>query len=179
MRVLCAIVILVACSGTQPAPAGPDAPYLVVPQIEHTARLVDGFYVGKVPYQYTNHGADTVVMTGCGPPESPILEWWTGNEWRPAYEQMSLMCLSPPFVVPPRTILNRTYDIHVYNDSISPSGRPFVGYWQASRTIGEYRLVWRVQDQGSSAQRDKWEGGALRPFAERVSNTFRIRMVPR
>ena len=168
--------MLTGCSNTAPAPPGPDAPYVVVPLSEATLRVEEGMYVGTVRFRYTNHTPDTLVMTGCNPPERPILEWWTGSAWRPAYQQIQLMCLSPPFVVPPGMVLDRTLAISSFIDSIGPAGRLVLPYWEASHTIGQYRLVLRVQDRGSLAQREDWHGGASRPLAERVSNTFRLRI---
>lgn len=178
-RIIVGVVVITACSGTPPAPPGPDLPYLVVPLSEITLRVEAGQYVGVIPFRYTNHTSDTLVMTGCSPPEIPVLEWWTGTAWRPAYEHTFLLCLSPPFVVPPGTVLDRTRQIHVFVDSIGPAGRLILPYWKASRTVGEYRLVWSVQDQGTPAQRKDWHGGASRPLAERVSNTFRLRIARR
>ena len=171
-----AVAMLVACSNTPPAPPGPDAPYLVAPFAERTLRLESGAYVGVLRFRYTNHTPDTVVMTGCNPPGDPVLEWWTGTAWRPAYQHLQVLCGSPPFLVPPGTELKRTREIHVLADSMGPAGRLDLPYWQASRTVGQYRLIWAVQDQGSPAQRENWQGGALRPLAERVSNTFRLRI---
>jgi hypothetical protein len=179
VRALLALLLAPACSGSPRAPAGPEAPHLVVPQLEHRVRIDGIFYRAEIPFRYTNRTADTLVLTGCRPPGSPIVEWWDGTRWRLAFDHVTDLCLSPPFAIPPRTTVHDTLYLVVSRDSIAPSGNLITPHWLASTGSGEYRLVWSVQDQAAPSAPNRSHGGAARPLAERISNTFRLTVPPR
>ena len=174
MRVLCVALLVVACSGSQTAPDEASAGHLVVLQAEHDVRVDDFFYRAEIPFRYTNATGRTLVITGCKPPRPPLLEWWNGVEWRAAFDHIELLCLSPPFVIAPGTVIVDTLRLMVARDSITPTGRRIGPHWEASRGVGEYRLVWSLQDPAPRDASDPYLGGPGRPLAERVSNTFRL-----
>ena len=175
MRLAVALLALSACSNAPRAPLGPPEPHLVVSDPDQDLRVDDLFYHADIPFRYANQTPDTVVITGCRPPPPPTLEWWDGMQWRLALYDIRLGCLSAPFVIPQGRVINDTLHIRVSRDSLGPDGRHVRPYWLASRGVGEYRLVWPLKTQGSVADRAAFRGGALRPLAERVSNTFRLR----
>jgi hypothetical protein len=168
-------VLLLGCSAPN-APAGPASPHLVVSELEYTVRGDSQMYRAEIPFRYTNRTADTLVISECRAPAPPRLEWWTGSEWRPAFEHVWLACGPSAFVIPPATVIEDTLRLDVPRDSIGPGGSHLRPSWQASHRVGEYRLVWPLQNQGSPAERSEGRGGGLRPLAERVSNTFRLRI---
>jgi hypothetical protein len=174
--VLAVALVLLSCNAPS-APPGPAAPHLVVPEEEYVIRGDSEMYAAEIPFRYTNRTQDTLVITGCRPPEPPRLEWWTGSEWRLAFQHASLLCLSPPFVIPPGTVIDDTLRLHVPRDTIGPGGSVIMPYWEASHRLGEYRLVWPLQNQAPPAKRSEWQGGGVRPLGERVSNTFRLRII--
>jgi hypothetical protein len=177
VRVLCAALLVIACSASQTGPDEPSAGHLVVLQPEHDVRIEDFRYRAEIPFRYTNATGRTLVIIGCNPPRPPLLEWWTGVEWRAAFEHIELLCLSQPFVIAPGTVIVDTLRLAVARDSIGPTGHRIRPHWQASHGVGEYRLVWSLRDPARPDANDPWLGGAARPLAERVSNTFRLRIV--
>ncbi len=174
MKVAAALLVITTCATPPRPPAGPAAPHLVVPQLEHDVRVDEWFYDTEIPFRYENRTTDTLVLTGCRPPNPPVLEWWDGTRWRMAFPHIELDCLSSPFVIPPGRVIHDTVHVRVSQDSIAPDGHRVSPYWLASRGVGEYRLVWPLQTQAPLAAR-AYHGGSLRPLSERVSNTFRLR----
>ena len=179
MKLLVVVLLTLGCASVPkvpPAPPGPDIPSLFVPGSEYEVRDDGRAYHALIPFRYTNHTPDTLVITGCNPPPRPLLEWWTGAEWHYAYDQIELGCLSSPFVILPGTVIEDTLRLRVSRDSILPDGRHVMPYWLASRTVGDYRLTWPLRSQAPIIENRRFHGGPLRPIAERVSNTFRLRL---
>jgi hypothetical protein len=179
LKLFVAVLLALACaSATQvpPAPRGPDVPHLFVPDAEHELRDDGQAYHATIPFRYTNRTPDTLVLTGCMPPPRPLLEWWTGTQWHFAYDQVAFGCRDAPFVILPGTLIEDTLHLRVSRDSIRPDGRHVMPSWLASRTGGEYRLTWPLRSQAAVVADRRHYGGPLRPVAERVSNTFRLRI---
>jgi hypothetical protein len=174
VRVALAIVLIIAGCNAPSAPRESTTPHLVVPAPEYAVRVEGEYYRAEIPFRYTNRTSGTVVLTGCRPPSSPMLEWWDGTQWRLAFQHVELMCLSAPFVIPRATVIDDTVRLQVARDSIGSSGRLTLPYWDASHDVGDYRLVWRLQDPGTPGEESEMQGGRMRPLAERVSNTFRL-----
>jgi hypothetical protein len=171
---LAGLPFFAACSKLIDPPEGPPSPHLVVLGDEHEVRLDDSdFYRAEIPFRYTNRTGETLVLTGCSPPEAPQLEWWSGEDWRPAFHHIVLLCLSAPFVIPPNRVIHDTLRLRVNRDSIGPAG-VVAPHWQASHTSGQYRLMWPLRNRASADHSDEWLGGSVRPLEERVSNTFRL-----
>jgi hypothetical protein len=185
MKLLVAVCFALGCASashappapqTPLAPRGPDIPHLFVPGSEYEVRDDGHTYHAEIPFRYTNRTSDTLVFTGCNLPPRPLLEWWTGTEWHYAYDQIEFGCRDSPFVIPPGTVIEDTLRLRVSRDSIRPDGRQVMPYWVASRTVGEYRLTWPLRSQAPIGVDRRRHGGPLRPIAERVSNTFRLRL---
>jgi hypothetical protein len=169
-------LILVTGCKLANAPERTSRLHLEVFEDEYAVRLDNGFYRAEIPYRYTNHTGETLLITGCHPPRHPTLEWWNGDEWRPAFMHVELLCLSAPFVIAPEAVIDDTLRLQVSRDSVGPTGRLVVPYWEASHEVGDYRLVWSLKDRAPLSHPDPWLGGPLRPLAERASNTFRLRI---
>jgi hypothetical protein len=176
MRIALGLLFIIPACHALSAPDEVRSPQLVVPGVEHAVRLEGGFYSAEIPFRYTNRTGDTLVITGCHPPGVPRLEWWNGEAWRMAFQYIELMCLSAPFVIAPGTIIDDTVRLSVFRDSVGPSGHLTLPHWEASRSVGEYRLMWPLQNQAPPARRREYLGGTPRPLADRISNTFRLRI---
>lgn len=145
-------------------------------ELEYAVRGDSEMYRAEIPFRYTNRTADTLVILECRPPAAPRLEWWNGSQWQPAFDHVSLLCGPSAFVIPPTTVIVDTLRLDVPRDSLGPGGSHLRPFWRASHRVGEYRLVWPLQNQGSPTKRGEAQGGGMRPLAERVSNTFRLRI---
>jgi hypothetical protein len=169
------LLIIPACSALS-APDELPSPQLVVPDVEYAVRIEGDSYRAEIPFRYTNRTGDTLVLTGCHPPGVPRLQWWNGDAWLMAFQYIELLCLSAPFVIPPGMIIDDTLRLQVSRDSIGPTGHLTLPYWEASPSVGEYRLMWPLQNQAPPAEREQGLGGPARPLADRISNTFRLRI---
>ena len=176
MKPVVALAVLFLGCGAPDAPPGPASPHLLVPEREYAVGGDSEMYRADIPFRYTNRTVDTLVISQCRPPAPPRLEWWNGSQWRPAFEPGSLLCGLSAFVIPPATVIEDTLRLDVARDSIGPGGGLIRPFWEASHRVGEYRLVWPVQNQASPIKRNDGRGGGLRPLSERVSNTFRLRI---
>jgi hypothetical protein len=176
VKLLVAALLALGCATAPRSPSGPEAPHLVVPAPEYELRDDGQLYHAEIPFRYTNRTPDTLVLAGCNPPPRPVLEWWSGTQWHFAFDHIELDCLSSPFVMPPGTIIDDTLRLRVSRDSVLPDGHGVSPHWRASRTVGEYRLVWPLRSQALPGERRRFHAGPLRPLSERVSNTFRLRL---
>ena len=176
MKGVGALFVLVACTNAPPATIAPVGGHLVVPRLEHELSVSGPLYGADIPFRYATQTSDTLVITRCGAPRAPMLEWWDGTQWREAFHHIGLSCLGPPFVIPPGTVIHDTLRVRAFSDSIGPRGNKVIPYWLTSHDVGQYRLVWPLRAQAPPAERAAFRAGPLRPLSERVSNTFRLRL---
>ena len=144
---------LIACSGDlevgTPLPAAPSGPTdaaLVVAATALTVRRDQGVYRVDIPFRYVNRTAAVLANPGCHPPMAPQLEWWTGETWKEAYQNISLACLSPPFLIEAGGTFSDTLRMLVFRDSVSSSVHGQMPYWLGPRVAADYRILWTVCD---------------------------------
>ena len=147
MKYACfAAVWALACKELPQAPPGPADLPLTVPAPPSAIERVEAAYRVDIPYVFVNKRSTAVANIGCRPPVPPLLEWWTGAEWRSAYGAIELACLGPPLVIQAGATFADTLHLFAFVDSIGRDGHGQGPYWKGPRTSADYRIVWRLCD---------------------------------
>lgn len=129
-------------------------------------------YNASLVVVYTNRATSTAYFDNCRGATGLTFEKLVGSEWQVAWSPFTLLCYSPPIVVPPR-------GTHVFHIEV------FGGYpdcqcgprFLTPDIPGIYRAVWSVgfpTDPASSSV----TGGPL-TLVRRVSNQFMLSVSPR
>jgi hypothetical protein len=148
--------------------ANSSAKLLETSQSRYEARLLteegDTRVVFDVPYRTRNTTADTLYLIGCNTPPPPVLEKRVDGSWQTAYAPVVLLCLSPPWALPPGAVREDTLHVvaRLSGEDVAPTFETDVP--------GTYRLQRQIYSRLTDERPPT--GEALVPLERRISNTF-------
>ncbi len=119
MRIVCLLLLLLlqACEifGSSDDPAANAQQFAIETQqtVYQAVALEedDRFFSFEIVATFTNLTHAPVYFVGCLPPQQPLLDIKEGNEWKPVYQPIQLLCLSEPLRLVPGDTLSLP---HVY-----------------------------------------------------------------
>lgn len=127
-----------------------------------------------IPFTYVNARGVPLVVPRCDAPTPPMVQWWTGAEWRSAYLAVAPACSMPPDVLAPGTRHHDTLRLRIAHGPVDAEGRLVEPHWRAPPTATVFRLLWTVHDRAADTL--SVGAGPLVPEAARVSASFGITM---
>lgn len=141
------------------APSPTDAP-ITSDSAEYAIRRTDTGFDVRVGLTYRNSHATAVELWACQAEFTQRLERWNGRAWETLFVPLAFSCKAWATVSPAMELSQLQH----YAGG-SPA-TPFKPTWGASDPSGSYRAVWSVR-----------QGGIELPLEQRISNTFRLRLI--
>ena len=130
------------------------------------------WYLGRIPYSFTNRTGSTVYVPNCLGAFDVSLETLEAGGWVYVWSGAIPACRSPPIVIEPDEVYETTLNV-----GGCTSGGNCSPHLNLSRiTSAPVRIVWGTGL--SSYDRDRYPPGELIPLEERVSNSFRLEVLP-
>ncbi len=140
-------------------------------RLQYVARRVDRGVEFSVPFTYTNRSADTVFLPNCrvetGVELNMGLQKKVGGTWRNVWGSITLLCLSPPILIPPGETYTDTLEVYG-----GKPGKQVAPELAVDEVEGEYRLVWTQLHAPFDPLR--YPFGDTLPLAAKVSNPFAL-----
>lgn len=127
-----------------------------------------------IPYTFVHARREPLVVTACGTPTPPVVQWQGDSGWTSAYVSVGPACSSAPLVLQPGVVHRDTLRLRMSHSPFDVHGRRVEPHWGAPNTASVFRLVWPVYEATLDGQRLRI--GPLIPEAERTSAAFRVQV---
>lgn len=149
--------------------AAGDAP-IRTSATSYTLHATGGGYGVDIPIRFHNVTGRTLYIVNCHSILVPVLEKRVGDAWQPWWSGVTPLCLSPPIVIRPGEVLERTLPVWG-----ALPGRNTMPAWEDQQIEGTYRIVMTsvVFNYRDSAATPGF--GESVPLEYRVSNEFELR----
>ena len=170
---LCAAAMVLSALGCE----------LTTPEVKDTALVTDGtsfrldtvtvggnlWYLGEIPYSFTNRTGSTVYIPNCRGSFIVSLEMQESGERVRAWTAIPPLCLSAPIVIESSEVWETTLTV---GGCVVGNCAPRIRLPRTAFT--RYRIVWHEALSSYDPNGPPW--GERIPLEERVSNRFTLRV---